>query len=41
MKTIVAVLIAFSVLTVIAGRASAAWEPQQFWEEQQSQGLGG
>jgi hypothetical protein len=33
MKTIVSVLIALSVLTVVAGQASA-WDPRQFWEEQ-------
>jgi hypothetical protein len=33
MKTIVSVLIAFSVLTVAAGQARA-WDPQKFWEEQ-------
>jgi hypothetical protein len=39
MKTILSLLIAFSVLTVIAGQASA-WDPQKFWEEQEGH-LGG
>jgi hypothetical protein len=33
MKTIISVLIAFAVLTVVAGQASAAWDPQSFWED--------
>jgi hypothetical protein len=33
MRTIISVLIAFSVLTVVAGQASA-WDPNKFWEEQ-------
>ena len=40
MRTIISVLIAFSILTVIAGQASAAWDPQKFWEEQENH-LGG
>lgn len=38
MKMIISVLIAFSVLTVIAGQASAAWDPQKFWEELEYRG---
>src|SRR5262245_10403488 len=37
MKTIVSVLMAISVLTVIAGQASA-WDPQKFWEQQSGGG---
>jgi hypothetical protein len=38
MKTIVSILIALSVLTVIAGQASAAWDPQKFFQELEDRG---